>query len=104
MRLWETTVPPPVGGMRRNTVPEALLWMQTWRVKQKTVYHDGFIDKGFHHTWERLWYFMAAVDNAKAKGVLKPYQGPNNPWAEPIWDADYWKTVPPEKAKEWGWQ
>ena len=47
---------------------------------------------------------MAAVDDARAKGTLKPYEGPNNPWAAPAWDADYWKTVPPEKAKEWGWQ
>ena len=105
MRLFETTVPPPVGGLRRKNVTEAVEgWMKTWPVKQKNVFHDSFIDKGFHHTWERLWHFMAALDDARAKGVLKPYQGPNNPWSEPIWDAEYWKTVPPEKAKEWGWQ
>lgn len=105
MRLFETGVPPPVGGLRRKTVSEAVDgWMKTWGVKQKTVFHDGFIDKGFHHTWERLWYFMAALDDARAKGTLKAYQGPNNPWSEPAWDAEYWKTVPPEKAKEWGWK
>jgi hypothetical protein len=103
MRLYETSVPPPVGGLRRKTVTEALQWMATWRPKQKRVFYDGFLDKGCHHTWERFWYFMAAVDDARAKGLLKPYQGPNNPWAEPIWDQDHWKTVPPDKAKEYGW-
>lgn len=104
MRLFETVAPPPVGGLRKMTVSEALGYMQNWGTKRKMVLHAHFADKGFHHAWERLWYFMAAVDDAKNKGILKPYEGPNNPWAERAWDADYWKTVSPEQAKEWGWE
>ena len=77
--------------------------MKTWGTKQRRVFHDKFLDKGFHHTWERLWYLMAAIDDARSKGLLKPYEGPNNPWSEPVWDEAYWKTATPEQRKAWGW-
>mgnify|MGYP001169017485 CR=1 FL=1 len=104
MRLYETNVPPPVGGTRRMMVSEALGWMKNWSPKQRRVFHAHFGDKGFHHAFERLWYFMAAVDDAKLKDILKPYKGPNNPWTDPVWDVNYWNTATPEQKKEWGWK
>ncbi|MBI4026593.1 MAG: hypothetical protein HY360_16520, partial [Verrucomicrobia bacterium] len=103
MRLYETRVPPPVGGMRRWTVTETLNNYKTSKVKYKQPFYDGFIDKGFHHTWDRLWLFMAALDDARKKGNLKTSTHLDESWAGPVWDAEYWKTVAPEQAKEYGW-
>ena len=58
-------------------------------VKYKTVAVDGFLDKGYHHTWERLWLFMAAVSDARKKGTLKPATEINQEWVGPIWNEEH---------------
>ncbi|MBI4027041.1 MAG: hypothetical protein HY360_18800 [Verrucomicrobia bacterium] len=103
MRLVDTKRPPPAGGMIYRTVNDILDALKTVPVKYKTPFVQTLLDDTYHHTWERLWLFMAAVDDARKKGILKPATDLDPNWVGPIWNEEYWKTVSPEKAKEYGW-
>lgn len=97
MRLFETREQLPRHGMKKRQVSDVLNYPQ--RIDYETV-----MDKDVHHTYGRLFYFIAAVDDAMTKGILKPYKGPNNRWTSPEWNSSYWNKASEEEKKKWGWK